>query len=191
MELLWADLINSDWRDHLGKGEREDRIGNDAWLAAFLERAGWRGTRLPGATDRDALRRMREFLAGVVDQVRQGREMSVKDLVRLNRYLAAAPVVRRLDAERDSAAVLLAPAVTGIDAVLGEVAASFADTMATGDPTRIKICANSDCGWVIYDQSRNRTRRWCDKTECGNVIKVRRHRQRKRAAKDRSTKRRL
>jgi len=131
------------------------------------------------------------WLAGVVDQVRQGREMSVKDLVRLNRYLAAAPVVRRLDAERDSAAVLLAPAVTGIDAVLGEVAASFADTMATGDPTRIKICANSDCGWVIYDQSRNRTRRWCDKTECGNVIKVRRHRQRKRAAKDRSTKRRL
>jgi predicted RNA-binding Zn ribbon-like protein len=63
--------------------------------------------------------------------------------------------------------------------------------MSTGDPTRIKICANSDCGWVIYDQSRNRTRRWCDKTECGNVIKVRRHRQRKRAAKDRSTKRRL
>ena len=56
MDLLWADLINSDWRDHLGKGEREDRIGNDAWLAAFLERAGWRGTRLPDLKERDALR---------------------------------------------------------------------------------------------------------------------------------------
>ena len=188
MDLLWADLINSDWRDHLGKGEREDRIGNDAWLAAFLERAGWRGTRLPDLKERDALRRMREFLVVVVDRVRQGRKMSLKDLARLNRYLAAAPVVRRLDAENGSATVLLAPAVTGIDAVLGEVAASFADMMATGDPTRIKICANSDCGWVIYDESRNRTRRWCDKTECGNLIKVRRHRQRKRAERKRSTK---
>ena len=140
MDLLWADLINSDWRDHLGKGEREDRIGNDAWLAAFLERAGWRGTRLPDLKERDALRRMREFLVVVVDRVRQGRKMSLKDLARLNRYLAAAPVVRRLDAENGSATVLLAPAVTGIDAVLGEVAASFADMMATGDPTRIKIC---------------------------------------------------
>jgi predicted RNA-binding Zn ribbon-like protein len=188
MDLLWADLINSDWRDHLGKGEREDRIGNDAWLAAFLERTGWRGTRLPDLKERDALRRMREFLVVVVDRVRQGRKMSLKDLARLNRYLAAAPVVRRLDTENGSATVLLAPAVTGIDAVLGEVAASFADMMATGDPTRIKICANSDCGWVIYDESRNRTRRWCDKTECGNLIKVRRHRQRKRAERKRSTK---
>jgi len=188
MELLWADLINSDWRDHLGRGEREDRIGNDAWLAAFLERAGWRGARLPGVTDRNALRRMREFLVQVVDRVRQGRKIAVKDLARLNRYLEAAPVVRRLDAESGGATVLLAPAVTGIDAVLGEVAASFADMMATGDPTRIKICANSDCGWVIYDESRNRTRRWCDKTECGNLIKVRRHRQRKRAEREQSTK---
>ena len=188
MDLLWADLINSDWRDHLGTGAREDRIGNDAWLAEFLEKAGWRGTRLPDLKERDALRRMREFLVVVVDRVRQGRKMSLKDLARLNRYLAAAPVVRRLDAENGSATVLLAPAVTGIDAVLGEVAASFADMMATGDPTRIKICANSDCGWVIYDESRNRTRRWCDKTECGNLIKVRRHRQRKRAERKRSTK---
>jgi predicted RNA-binding Zn ribbon-like protein len=183
MDQLWADLINSEWRDHLGKGEREDRIGNDAWLAAFLERAGWKGTKLPGAKDRDALRRMREFLVRVVERVRQHRSMSVSDLAQLNRFLAAAPVIRHLDAEHGGASLLLSPTASGIDAVLGEVAASFADMMATGDPTRIKFCANSDCGWLIYDMSRNRTRRWCDKTECGNLIKVRRHRQRKRAQK--------
>jgi len=186
MNLLWADLINSDWRDHLGKGEREDRIGNDAWLADFLERAGWTGTHLPRGKGRDRLRRMREFLVLVVEQVRRGREMSADDLAQLNRFLAAAPVVRRLELGDESAAVQLAPTATGIDAILGEVAASFADIVAKGDPTRIKICANSDCGWVIYDNSRNRTRRWCDKTECGNLIKVRRHRQRKRAEAIRS-----
>lgn len=186
MNMLWADLINSNWRDHLGTGQREDRIGNDTWLAAFLERAGWTGTRLPGARDRDALRRMRELLGRAVEQVRRGRRMSAGDLAQLNRFLAAAPVLRRLEVGRDGAAVQLAPAAGGIDAVLGEVAASFADMMAEGDPTRITICANADCGWVIYDNSRNRTRRWCDKAECGNLIKVRRHRQRKRAEAIRS-----
>lgn len=183
MNLLWADLMNSDWRDHLGTGDCEDRIGNDAWLAGFLERAGWTGTRLPGKKDRNDLRRMREFLVPLVERVRRGRKMSANDLAQLNRYLAAAPVVRRLDVGFDGTAVRLEPAGAAIDAVLGEVAASFADLMAEDDPTRIKICANSDCGWVIYDNSRNRTRRWCDKTECGNLIKVRLHRQRKRAAK--------
>ena len=186
MNLLWADLINSDWRDHLGKGGREDRIGNDTWLAGFLDQAGWTGTRLPRGKDRDALRRMREFLLRVTEQVRHGQKMSENDLAQLNRYLAAAPVVRRLEVGVDETTVRLEPAAASIAAVLGEVAASFADMMAEGDPTRIKICANSDCGWVIYDNSRNRTRRWCDKTECGNLIKVRRHRQRKRAEAIRS-----
>lgn len=112
--------------------------------------------------------------------------MSADDLTQLNRFLAAAPVVRRLELGDESSAVQLAPTATGIDSILGEVAASFADMVAKGDPKRIKICANSDCGWVIYDNSRNRTRRWCDKTECGNLIKVRRHRQRKRAEAIRS-----
>ncbi len=181
MEPLWADLINSDWHDHLGTGAREDRIGNDTWLAGFLGRAGWSSTRLPRGEHRDELRRMRGFLVRVVERVRRGRNMTTADRDRLNRYLAAAPVLRRLETQGNCAAVRLEPAAAGFDAVLGEVAGSFADLMATGDPARIKICANPDCGWVIYDKSRNRTRRWCDKTECGNLIKVRRHRQRKRS----------
>jgi predicted RNA-binding Zn ribbon-like protein len=180
MDTLWADLINSDWRDHRGTGAREDRIGNDEWLAVFLERAAWAGDHLPNADDREALRQMREFLGRIVEHVRRGQGLSPVDVEQLNHYMAGAPVVRRLDVEDDSKEVVLASIAAGIEAVLGEVAASFATMLTEGDPTRIKICANTDCGWVIYDTSRNRTRRWCDKTECGNLIKVRRHRQRKR-----------
>jgi len=180
MDPLWADLINSNWRDHRGTGAHEDRIGNDEWLAGFLERTGWAGGHLPNSRDRKALRQMREFLGRVIEHVRQGRGVLPEDLERLNRFMAGAPVVRRLEVDGDGTAVLLAPVAAGIEAVLGEIAASFATLLADGDPTRIKFCANTDCGWVIYDTSRNRTRRWCDKTECGNLIKVRRHRQRKR-----------
>ena len=186
MEPLWADIINSDWHDHLGTGAREDRIGNDEWLEAFLPRTGWTGKRLPGDEDRESLRRMRAFMVRAVDRVRHGRDLSKADLAQLNRYLSAAPVVRRLDVVGHGAEVSLSPTATGIDAVLGEIAAAFADVLANGDPTRIKICNNNDCGWVIYDMSRNRTRRWCDKAECGNLIKVRKHRERKRADAARS-----
>ncbi len=52
--------------------------------------------------------------------------------------------------------------------------------MDKGEHTRVKICANPDCGWMIYDESRNQTRRWCSVTGCGNLIKVRRHRTKRR-----------
>lgn len=38
---------------------------------------------------------------------------------------------------------------------------------------RLKICAN--CGWLFLDQSRNRSRVWCDMTVCGNRAKASRH----------------
>jgi len=37
--------------------------------------------------------------------------------------------------------------------------------------------------WAFYDESKNRSRRWCSAAECGNLIKVRRFRERQRAAR--------
>jgi predicted RNA-binding Zn ribbon-like protein len=38
---------------------------------------------------------------------------------------------------------------------------------------RIRICAN--CSWLFLDESRNRSRIWCDMAVCGNRQKARRH----------------
>lgn len=38
---------------------------------------------------------------------------------------------------------------------------------------RIKICPN--CHWLYFDESRNRSRRWCDMRVCGNRAKAQRH----------------
>lgn len=38
---------------------------------------------------------------------------------------------------------------------------------------RIRICAN--CGWLFLDESRNRSRIWCDMAVCGNRRKAHRH----------------
>ena len=109
-----------------------------------------------------------------------GKAPGRRDLEAINRCLADAPFTRRVAAGGGGFAVELVPRADGVARVLGEVAASFAELLAGGDPTRIKVCANPDCGWVMYDESRNRTRRWCESTGCGNLIKVRRYRQRHR-----------
>lgn len=43
---------------------------------------------------------------------------------------------------------------------------------------RIKTCPSHDCGWKFVDQSRNRSRRWCDMAVCGNLAKTRQYRAR-------------
>ena len=49
-----------------------------------------------------------------------------------------------------------------------------------GSWNRLKACANPDCRWVFYDRSRNQQGNWCDMAVCGNRIKNRTLRARRR-----------
>jgi len=49
--------------------------------------------------------------------------------------------------------------------------------MLNDELSRVRECANQECHWLFVDRSRNRSRRWCDMAICGNVMKVRRFRQ--------------
>jgi predicted RNA-binding Zn ribbon-like protein len=64
------------------------------------------------------------------------------------------------------------------DALLGPVAWSAIELLATGEFARLKQCPGHDCGWLFYDRSKNNSRRWCDMAVCGNRSKAQRHRAR-------------
>lgn len=50
------------------------------------------------------------------------------------------------------------------------------DLAIDAEPGRLKECpAQPGCGWLFYDSSKNRSRRWCDMQDCGNTAKARRH----------------
>jgi predicted RNA-binding Zn ribbon-like protein len=51
---------------------------------------------------------------------------------------------------------------------------------ATGALARLKICRALDCQFVYYDHSRSRTSRWRSTEVCGNRMKTRRYRHRRR-----------
>ena len=54
------------------------------------------------------------------------------------------------------------------------------DAQADGSWNRLKLCGNPDCRWAFYDRSHSRRGQWCDMATCGNRIKNRSLRARKR-----------
>ena len=57
------------------------------------------------------------------------------------------------------------------------------DAQRDGTWWRLKACRSDECRWAFYDTSRNRGGAWCDMGACGNKVKNREFRARKRAAK--------
>ncbi len=64
-----------------------------------------------------------------------------------------------------------------LDRMLWPVAVDAADLLGGTDLDRLGQCPGEECGWMFYDGSRSRRRKWCDMGDCGNVAKVRRFRE--------------
>ena len=182
MDFACLDLLNSEWHDYRGSGRTEDRLENPRWLGEFLARWRLEVAAPPGPDARTALAALRSLLRRMVEALHSGSFPAAADLVKLNAVLTAAPAVRHVASIDGGYRVELVPVERNWDWVLAEVAASFAELLAHHDPHRVKVCENPDCRWVFYDESRNRTRRWCESAGCGNLLKVRRFRARQQKA---------
>jgi predicted RNA-binding Zn ribbon-like protein len=63
-----------------------------------------------------------------------------------------------------------------LDQILWWAVQSATEVLTSDDLLRVGQCADDrGCGWLFYDTSKNRTRRWCDMRGCGNRAKARRH----------------
>ena len=63
-----------------------------------------------------------------------------------------------------------------LDRPLWPLAHSAVELLTRGDAARVKECppAQGGCGWLFYDTSKNRSRRWCSMSDCGTDAKERR-----------------
>jgi predicted RNA-binding Zn ribbon-like protein len=203
MNLMFVDLVNSEWYD--GLGNLDDRLENPEWLKAFATKWGL-GSADPAAPSgeidryfaprrlessrRQARRRrapaqdlrdLRSLLRSISEWVTVGQPVRPRDLTQLNQHLRRAPVRYRVDDAAGQLRLVREPLADDGQWLLGAVALSAAEFLATGDRTRLKICHNEGCRWVFIDDSKNRSRRWCDSASCGNLFKVRRYRERQRS----------
>jgi predicted RNA-binding Zn ribbon-like protein len=53
------------------------------------------------------------------------------------------------------------------------------DAQLDGTWVHLKACANDGCQWAFYDRSRNHRGTWCDMASCGNKLKNREFRARR------------
>ena len=60
------------------------------------------------------------------------------------------------------------------ETILGPLALSAAGLLREGDLSRIKQCAGEHCGWLFFDLTKNKSRRWCEMSACGNRAKAKR-----------------
>ena len=69
--------------------------------------------------------------------------------------------------------------VASSDAPIDRILAVAFEAMLDGSWSRLKACRQ--CSWAFYDKSRNRSAVWCSMQICGNRLKTRAYRRRRRS----------
>ena len=122
---------------------------------------------------------LREAIYAIFTAHAAGAAPNTGDLALLNQALAEALPHRRLVGNAEGFGWEWAAEPDALAQMLWPVARSAADLLTSPDLPRVRECAGPTCDWLFIDRSKNRSRRWCDMQECGNVAKVRRYRSKK------------
>ena len=180
--MLWnrfpcLDFVDSELSDHAGSGRRFDRLPLAEWQRAFLDHWGWAAP-VPAGTKKVAeLRAVRSRLRRLLESAPRAATLAVADVRSLDRLLAASPFVYRI---AEPPRVVAEPLRRDWNWVVAELVRSTIEVLTSTAGRRLKVCANPDCSWLFFDESLNLSRRWCQANICGNLVKVREHRARRR-----------
>jgi predicted RNA-binding Zn ribbon-like protein len=183
---LCLDYVNTlSWRGSEtpseGLGSLDDLI---AWLVeagaladnAARQQTAWsRAHRASAAKLFDEAIAIRELSYRTFSALASQRLAREQDFAALNDALAAAPARTRLAHFDGGYAWHVEPRRVSASTLLAPVLWSAADLMVAGEREQLRQCANEKCLWLFLDESKSRTRRWCDMASCGNRAKARRH----------------
>lgn len=164
-------------RDFVNTTDHEtgvDDLATAADLARYLWSAGL-CARTARADDAD-LATAHRLRAGLRRALEANHDGTSTPSPGLRKALRDLPV--RLDWSPEGA--VLEPAGGGIRGGLARIALAAHQCSVEETWWRLKICAADECQWAYYDHSKNRSRQWCD-YGCGNKVKTRAYRARRRA----------
>jgi predicted RNA-binding Zn ribbon-like protein len=129
-----------------------------------------RGAQVAGA-DLKLARRVRE-------SIRRLLESSEADLAPLREVAGARAA--RLSVGDQGALTLERTGRADVKDALFQLLLIIRAAQEDGTWSRLHVCANDECRWAFYDRSRNRQANWCSMATCGNRLKNRQFRARRR-----------
>jgi predicted RNA-binding Zn ribbon-like protein len=154
----------------------EDGLATAADLDAFLDTWSWTGTRRADRAELEAVRALRPRLRRLWELDEDGVAQEVNAMLREARALP------QLVTHGDWGYHLHAttPDAPLADRMAVEAAMALVDVVRLGELDRLRTCGAQDCGDVLVDLSKNRSRRYCS-TSCANRVNVAAFRARRRA----------
>jgi len=122
--------------------------------------------------------------------IAQGGVPSAVDLDVLKAVYADAMAAATLKPEDGGLTWSWSPEEADLALPLWPAAFSAIELLTEADPRRVKLCPGGQepedpirCAWLFYDETKNRSRRWCTMEDCGSAVKSRRLTDRRRAAR--------
>jgi predicted RNA-binding Zn ribbon-like protein len=144
---------------------------------AYIEKRLAAGSAL-GAQLLDRALALREVIYAIGIACARGQRPRSEDVDALAHAHAACIAKARLLPYEANFAWVWRPEDGVIEAILGPIALSALTTLSQADLTRVKQCGGAHCGWLFFDTTKNKRRRWCEMEVCGNRAKQKAHRAR-------------
>ncbi len=178
---LCLDFVNTEGQERNGPPDHLEEPALFLEWAARREALSPDGQRLFAGASSAArtrflsrARELREALYRLVGAAIREDEPEPADSGLLERRLAHALGKLRLRSERGHYRWELGEKRRRLDDLLCPVVLSAADLLRSPRLDRVKECRSDTCSWMFIDESRNRSRRWCDMADCGNRAKAKR-----------------
>jgi predicted RNA-binding Zn ribbon-like protein len=126
----------------------------------------------------------RETLYRIFSAIAHRRLPATTDTETLNKEMSTAMAQMRLKPANPPEPWTYTFEESGPDQMLWPIVRSAAELLASDRLDRIRECQGEKCGWLFVDMSRNRSRKWCDMKDCGNLVKAKRHYQKTRGTRE-------
>ncbi len=175
------DFVNT---EGVQKGQRVDFLAEFPDLVAWLSAAQllgpaetdeairrWSGTPA-GARALVEARKLRASLRQMLEQTARGRPIAASTVETINALLARPLGHGELVRNRDGFVRRVRFGLRAPVDLLVPVAEAASDFLCHATFFLVRKCENPPCLRYFYDLSKNRGRRWCSMTVCGNRMKV-------------------
>jgi predicted RNA-binding Zn ribbon-like protein len=175
MPLLLVQAFVNTWEADRGT----DLLLHTDSATAWMREAGLIGPDTTVApTDLGLARDIRESIRALLATNSGGPVPSADGLRPLENF--ASSHAARLSVDRSGQLQLGSQPQGGVEDGLLTLLLVVRDAQEMGTWPRLKICGNPDCRWAFFDRSHSRRGVWCDMASCGNLIKNRNLRARRR-----------
>lgn len=122
---------------------------------------------------------LREALYRIFMSCIYGLQFQKEDINLLNIECTSAREEQKLFYSADKFTWGFDPKIIYPESILWNISISASELLVSDQLKRVKQCPGNNCGWLFLDTSKNGSRQWCDMKDCGNLAKVRRHREKK------------